>query len=139
MIKTFLVLLLSFFMFASGVISQTINIKLSSDKTIVEAGFPVQIKFESNTQGQLTMKLPMSFVKGSTSKNTLQSINPNTGKSNVNLSFVQGGIFTEPGKYKVFATYIVNGKKYKSNKITIKVVKKTSSKNTELHLKTTDA
>lgn len=134
------VFLICLLIFSSFSFSQAINIKLSSDKTILEAGIPIQIKFEANTQGQLTIKFPLSFLKGATSKSTSQNFNPKEGISTVSYSFIQQGTFKDPGKYKIFAIYVANGKKYKSNKITIKVVKvKKDIQKKDIKIKTIDA
>lgn len=125
---------LLFFVFASFVAikvdSQTLNIKLSSDKTIVEEGFPVTIKFEANKGGQLILDLPPTFKKTNSSNGMNRSIDQKNQKVTVRHYNLQSGTFEKEGKYRIKGVYVVNGKRIKTNIIQIKVVRKTPSKAT---------
>lgn len=108
--------------------SQTLNIKLSSDKTIVEEGFPVTIKFEANKGGQLILDLPPAFKKTNSSNGMNRSIDQKNQKVIVRHYNLQSGAFEKEGKYKIKGTFVVDGKRIKTNVIQIRVVKKTPSK-----------
>jgi|GEM_PF-5322857 len=122
------------FVFASFVAikvdSQALNIKLSSDKTIVEEGFPVTIKFEANKGGQLILDLPPTFKKTNSSNGMNRSIDQKNQKVTVRHYNLQSGAFEKEGKYRIKGVYIVDGKRIKTNIIQIKVVRKTPSKAT---------
>lgn len=122
------------FIFASflaiKVNSQTLNIKLSSDKTIVEEGFPVTIKFEANKGGQLILDLPPAFKKTNSSSGMNRSIDQKNQKVTVKYYNLQSGVFEKEGKYRIKGVYVVDGKRIRTNIIQIKVVKKTPPKAT---------
>lgn len=100
-------------------------LKLSADKTILEEGFPISIKFETNKLGQFQFNLPASFQKTTQSNGANQS--SARGARQVTYYFTQHGFFKTAGTYKINAVFYINGEKYKSNKIRVKVVKKTPS------------
>lgn len=126
----FLSVILLFISFVSY--SQKINIKISADKTIVEEEFPVSIKFETDAAGNLNIDLSDSFVKLNSSNGSNQTYDRETRKPVVYYYLIQQGYFNKAGTYKIRAVYEVAGKKYKSNTIKIKVVKKTATKKLNL-------
>lgn len=123
-----LILLFFTFSFVELSYSQSLNIKISADKTIVEEEFPVTIKIESNTPGKLKLNLPDSFIKTNTSNGANQSYDRTKQQPIVRYYYLQSGFFKKEGTYKINATIEMNGKQIKTNTIKLKVVKKTPSK-----------
>jgi hypothetical protein len=124
----YLICIIFTFSFIQLTYSQKLNIKISADKTIVEEDFPVTIKVESNQPGVLNLNLPASFVKTNTSNSTNRSYDRTTREPVLQYFFYQYGSFNKEGDYKINVTIEINGKRYKTNTIRIKVVKKTPSK-----------
>lgn len=119
-------LLFLFFCWSATFVSaQKPMLKLSADKTILEEGFPISIKFETNQAGQIQFNVPSAFQRTTQSRGSNQS--SARGARQVTYYFTQHGFFKTAGTYKINAAFYVNGKKYKSNKIRVKVVKKTPS------------
>ncbi|HRO76771.1 MAG TPA: BatD family protein [Crocinitomicaceae bacterium] len=118
-------LFLLFYWSVTFVSAQKPMLKLSADKTILEEGFPISIKFETNKLGQFQFNLPASFQKTTQSNGANQS--SARGARQVTYYFTQHGFFKTAGTYKINAVFYINGEKYKSNKIRVKVVKKTPS------------
>lgn len=119
-------LFLLFCLSSTFVSAQKPMLKLSADKTILEEGFPISIKFETNQSGQIQFNVPSSFQRTTQSRGSNQS--SARGSRQVTYYFMQHGFFKTAGTYKINAVfYDANGKKHKSNTIRVKVVKKTPS------------
>lgn len=123
------ILVISFLIVASVVLSQTAKVTLTITPTSVEVGESFVISITSNVQGDVDIEnLPGSFLQDySIQQGNYPEMDHNTGKI-TNIYFLSySGVITKAGDYTIGPAFVKNGNKvYKSNSVKMKVGKQLS-------------
>lgn len=123
------ILVISFLIVASVVLSQTAKVTLTITPTSVEVGESFVISITSNVQGDVDIEnLPGSFLQDySIQQGNYPEMDHSTGKI-TNIYFLSySGVITKAGDYTIGPAFVKNGNKvYKSNSVKMKVGKQLS-------------
>jgi hypothetical protein len=111
-----------------SVFAQKPLVHISTDSKLVEIGEAITISVKSNMAGNVEIDFPDEFVLGSGVMNGMeQEMDYNTGTVNTFYYFSQNGAFNQEGTFTLKAFVKNKNKVYKSNSLTIKVVKNAPS------------